>query len=91
VSPRESRFAKNQQLFREVNERIAELAGTWGDQPLGIICECANTGCTEMIEVPIDNYKRVRRSPDWFLIMPGHLVEGERVVEQHGGYDVIQV
>jgi hypothetical protein len=92
VSPREARHAKNQALFREVNERIAELAGTWwSGQHLQIICECANTGCTERLDVPLSEYQRVRTRLDLFLIMPGHLVpEAESVIEQHPGYDVIK-
>jgi hypothetical protein len=91
VSPRESRYARNQELFREVNNRIAELATKWGDQPLGIVCECANTGCSEMIQVPVEEYRRVRQSPEWFLIIPGHIVEAEQVIEQHDGYTIVTV
>ena len=91
MSPRESRYEKNQALFREVNDRIAELAAKWSDQPMGIICECAKMGCAEMLQVPVEEYRRVRRSPDWFLILPGHVAEAERVVEQHREYDVITV
>jgi hypothetical protein len=36
MSPRESRLAKNQELFRELNQRIAELAAKWRDQDMGI-------------------------------------------------------
>jgi hypothetical protein len=89
VSPRESRHARNEELFREVNDQIAELATTWGDQPIEIVCECANTGCTELIRVPVEEYRRVRQLPDCFLILPGHVVEAERVVEQHDRYDIV--
>ena len=92
MSPRESRYAKNQALFRDVNDRIAELSGTcWPGERLQIICECANTGCVDRLDVPLPAYERVRTHPDWFLIEPGHVVEGEQVIEQHEGYEIIKV
>lgn len=50
--PREARYTRNQSLFREVNERIVELADTWSVNNLDPICECANIGCTQIIQVP---------------------------------------
>ena len=93
MSPRESRYAKNQALFRKVNERIAELTGTWwADQQLQIICECANTGCVAPLDVLLADYQRVRTHPGWFLIKPGHAVsEVEQVIEQQDGYEIIKV
>jgi|SRR5579862_2822407 len=90
MSPRESRLAKNQELFRELNDRIAELAAQWRHQDMGLYCECSTTGCIEMIFVPADEYERVREQEGWFLIMPGHVVaESERVVSQHRGYEIV--
>jgi hypothetical protein len=93
MSPRESRYAKNQALYRSVNDRIATLTGNWwAGQRLLIICECANTGCAKQIDVSLADYERVRELPDWFLIKPGHVVpEVEQVIEQHEGYDIIKV
>jgi hypothetical protein len=92
MSPRASRYAKNQALFREVNERIAELSRTWwAGQRLQIICECANTGCVERFDVPLPEYERVRKHPDWFLIKPGHVTEAAQVIEQHEGYEIVKV
>jgi hypothetical protein len=91
MSPRAFRVAKNQALFREVNERIAELSKTWAGRRLQIICECANTGCVERLDVPLPDYERVRAHPDWFLIKPGHVLEAEQVIEQHEGYQIVKV
>ena len=89
--PREARFAKNQDIFREINERIVELAETWGGQEIGIVCECATMGCAEQIQVPLAVYHRVRKCPDWFLIKPGHLARDEQMIERHLGYEIIKV
>jgi len=59
---------------------------------LDIRCECANSGCTERLEVPIEEYERVRKCPGWLLIVPGHVIpHTEHVIEQHGGYDIVKV
>lgn len=88
--PREKRLAHNEVLFREVNERIAELAGGW-DHGFHILCECANTGCEERLIIPIAQYERIREHSRWFLIVPGHTVpEIEDVVERNDAYDVVE-
>ena len=92
MSPRETRYERNQSLFREVNERIVELAGTWSVRNFDLICECANTGCTEIIHVPLAEYARVRERPGWFMIAPGHVgAESEHVVERHADYEIVKV
>jgi hypothetical protein len=63
VSPREKRFDRNQEMFRIVNERIAEVAAQWGGDDLFVICECANTGCAERLDVPLDVYDAIREHP----------------------------
>ena len=88
MSPRDQRLARNEVLFREVNEHIAELAISDG---LYVLCECANTGCEEKVLVPLEIYQRVRAHPRRFLIVPGHTVaDVEDVVERHGSFDVVE-
>lgn len=93
MSPREARQSKNQAFFRSVNDRIVELAETFSvEERIEIICECANRGCIERIEVPVGEYARVRRCPEWYLITPGHTFAGdEHVVEHRAGYDIVKV
>jgi hypothetical protein len=41
--------------------------------------------------VPLDEYARVRRCPDWFLITPGHIFpDAEHVIEHHDGFDIVK-
>jgi hypothetical protein len=87
--PRVTRQARNQALFREVNERIAELLTRLDGEAStqSFICECAHTGCTDMINVPLSTYSRVRDDPTLFLIAAGHQdLSHEEVVEDHGAY-----
>jgi hypothetical protein len=46
MSSREHRRARNEFLFREVNERIEEISGDWS-HPIDFICECASEECLD--------------------------------------------
>jgi hypothetical protein len=91
MSPREERLARNEVLFREVNDRIAELGPGNPDGDFHIVCECATTGCQERLLVPITGYERIREHPRRFFVVPGHTIEDvEDVVERHGSFDVVE-
>ena len=89
----EQRAARNEALFREVNENIARLEerhGTTAPEPV-FLCECANAECTEHVSVEPDVYARVREEPRQFLVIPGHEdPQLERVVETHRGYLIVE-
>ena len=89
---REERFAKNEALFREVNERIRHLSEPWAatDELLELTCECANVGCTERILVSVELYEGVRAYANRFLVTPGHLdLEVEEIVDERGDFWVV--
>jgi hypothetical protein len=91
------RRARNEALFREVNERIVELETGLGgydrDDSLlvGFVCECPREDCNEMVEVTRDQYEAVRNKPRRFLVVPGHEDSDiAHVVERHASYLVIE-
>ena len=89
----EQRAARNEALFREVNENIARLEQRYGStatEPV-FICECSNDDCTEHVAVDEDTYRRVREHPRRFLVLPGH-VNGlvESIVETHPGDLIVE-
>jgi hypothetical protein len=80
-------------LFRQVNDRVRTLNEAF--EPLlprgDWICECADSGCVERIEMTIDEYDAIRAHPRRFPAVAGHELVGiERVVEQLGGYVVVE-
>lgn len=89
----EQRAARNEALFREVNENIARLEerhGTTVTDPV-YICECANAGCAEQLAIEPDTYRRVRQEPRRFFVRPGHEeAQLERVVERHREYLIVE-
>ena len=57
VGAREERFAANEALFREVNERVAELASHYvvSETRSGVdfTCECGRTDCSETMMMTV--------------------------------------
>jgi len=88
IELRRERAARNQSLFREVNERIEDLSS--GALFPGFVCECLSTECVEQVALTIEEYESVRSDSNRFLVLPGHEVaEVEDVVETEGRYLVV--
>jgi hypothetical protein len=95
MSPREQRAIRNEELFRQVNLRIAELQEgphnltLEGLMPL--VCECSHTGCTAPIEVDQGIFERVRQNPRQYFVAPGHEDLGvESIVERRDSYLIVE-
>lgn len=88
----EERAARNEALFREVNEQVERLAGRWDPAgSAGFVCECGNADCAEHVEVPLEEYERVRRDPRRFVVLPDHVMpELEHVVERASHYAIVE-
>jgi hypothetical protein len=81
--------ARNQALWREVNERIGAVAET--SRHMEFLCECADLDCTETLNLTVAEYERLRSSPVRFPIAIGHdFCEVENVVEENERYGVVQ-
>ena len=95
LDERYARQARNEALFREVNERIAllgENAQAWSpDGTVEFLCECGDDGgCGQRVQVPVDVYERVRAQDDRFVVRPGHETpEIEDAVEWGDMYVVV--
>jgi hypothetical protein len=90
----EERIARNDATFREANERIEAVAEENAlSEPVPFICECAELRCTELVRLPLDEYRYVRSNPRWFINVPGHEVEMRGagiVVEERDEYLVVE-
>ncbi len=81
--------AKNELMFREVNERIRNLASE--EASLGILCECGSAECTATLEIDRKVYEQVRSKAREFVVLPGHeMLERERMVGQREGYLIVE-
>jgi hypothetical protein len=81
-----------QSLFREVNERIDELAESLDlQEEMTIFCECASAKCHEQIILTEAEYEKLRRIPTHFAVLPGHDIPAvERVVETNERYAIVE-
>jgi hypothetical protein len=83
---------QRQSLFRDVNERIEELAETFDlKDELLVLCECGSVECDVRIALSEEAYERLRRIPTHFAVAAGHEIPAvERVVERSAGYVVVE-
>lgn len=87
------RLGRNQLVFREVNERIREVAGKFGVLSAAMfVCECSQGDCMEAIDLELEEYDALRTHPGTFLVTPGHeAVQHEKVVVNGRRYNVVAV
>jgi hypothetical protein len=71
VSLSDERTARNEILFREINERLDEMAVPWA-KTTDYLCECSELTCSKTIELTTDEYERVRAQATVFVVVPGH-------------------
>lgn len=79
-------------IFREVNERIAEITGMWHwEDKQGYLCECAATQCTESVWLTRGQYESIRATPGRFVLVPGHEpAQSARDPESHGDFVAVE-
>jgi hypothetical protein len=89
----QKRLARNEALFREVNERIREISDNFGDDDgtHPFLCECSDPGCTEKVVLTRAEYQEVRSDPTRFAVAKGHVLpEIESVVERAHDHVVVE-
>jgi hypothetical protein len=86
------RKARNEAVFREVNERIEEVARDF-EVPgqASFVCECGDVDCTEMVSMTLREYNDLRTNRRRFAILPGHEDPSvERVVARTPRFFVVE-
>ena len=89
--------ARNEELFRTVNEKIEAVSQTVPatDPNMEFLCECDDLECQGKVKATRTEYESVRAAPTRFLVLPDHsdptvehvVLSNERfgVVEKVGG------
>ena len=86
------RAARNQSMFRQVNERLELLGAALGSVTEGasFSCECARTDCLEELTLTLEEYERIRASSVRFVVAHGHVLPTVEVgVEKTDGVTVV--
>jgi len=90
----EARRAKNENLFRRINdgiEEVVEHSRTVHSSPVAFVCECSRSDCTTALELTLEEYKGVRHNGHRFLVAPGHAdPKVERVVDENQRFVVVE-
>ncbi len=87
----EERRATTEALFRDVNERIAEVVSGFDGARSEFVCECADPLCVRRIAASLADYEHVRSDGTTFLVAPGHeQLDLERVVARRPGFSVVE-
>lgn len=95
MGAREERLARNEAIFREVNERTRSLQDRFGpEDPTTsyeeFLCECGDQLCVERVKLTVAEYESVRAESTQFVVRPGHSVPRvERVVLENDRYLVV--
>jgi hypothetical protein len=83
VDPPDRRLARNEALFREVNESVRTLADGNGSESAyeDYFCECADVDCTIRVKLTNSEYEIARSEGNRFIVACGHERRGvERIV-----------
>jgi hypothetical protein len=95
MSGRQERQELNQRMFRAANERMEEIIeGLGGQVPYGTVipflCECADEECRGRINIDSSEYMGIHLDRDLYIVLRDHpTIDGENVVEQEDGYDIV--
>jgi hypothetical protein len=96
VSARDERLAGNEALFREVNERVAEVASHFVEvethtEQVDFTCECGRADCAEPIRMTLVEYEAIRAESTHFGVVPEHeQPEIESVIRRFPTYFVVE-
>lgn len=92
MEERDRRIGLNESVFREINERIEEVATTFAARDvLDLICECGDASCTSRIQMTLDDYEKLRSDATTFAVVSGHeVLDIEEIVAQHKTYKVVR-
>ncbi|MFL5845249.1 MAG: hypothetical protein ACJ762_11185 [Solirubrobacteraceae bacterium] len=86
VSTRDERLARNETEFRTANEAMPTPTRTQANY----FCECSDRDCTAFVAISADEYRRVRRDPMQFVVVPGHeRLDIETVVESDERFRIV--
>ena len=85
------RLARNEAVYRDVNEQIDALNSLGPALPrFPIVCECASEGCAQTLTIEHRLYEAVRAHPERFIVKAGHVAPTvDEVVEDLGELVVV--
>jgi hypothetical protein len=91
MSDRADRLARNEAMFRSVNERVEEVVQPGPTEPIDFLCECGDAECVEKISLTRAEYESVRTDGAQFVVVAGHEIPAiESVVRRADRFLVVR-
>jgi hypothetical protein len=91
---RTARLLKNEETFREYNNRRLQREPVSPDddvEGIPFVCECGDFNCVQALVVTAADFVVAHSAPHRFMVLPGHVFNDvERVVERRDGFDVVE-
>jgi hypothetical protein len=87
------RLEKNQESFRNANQRLGNIVSdkVGRQETIPFLCECADGECLDVVSVSLIEYEKIHSHPDRYLIVRGHPTSpGESMLEERDGYWIVQ-
>jgi hypothetical protein len=91
--PGRERCAENQYRFNAANNRLRDLVAgrVRAEQRIPFLCECADDGCLETVELDLTEYQHLHENEHVFVIVPGHpRVEDEVVLQREDRFEQVE-
>jgi hypothetical protein len=87
---RRERLLKNEQTFRDYNNRRVAFEDETAD-PVPFVCECGDRTCIEAVELTVDEYTLAHSAPNLFTVKPEHVYpEVERITETGDRFWIVE-
>ena len=85
------RAARNQALFRAINEELKVATHALEPGTFTIACECADPTCVDTLEFDVGQYAQIRAQPTHFIVLTGHVyAEVERVIFEDARFQIVE-
>jgi hypothetical protein len=91
---RNARLVKNEEAFRQYNNRRMQLEPVEpddDDELIPFVCECGDLDCVQGLIATAEQFSEAHSAPNRFIVLPGHVFpEVESVVARHDGFEVVE-
>src|SRR5437763_17193504 len=91
---RTARLIKNEEAFREYNNRRMQREPVSPDddvEGIPFVCECGAFNCVQALVVTAADFVAAHSAANRFMVLPGHVfADVERVVEHHDGHEAVE-
>jgi hypothetical protein len=90
---RRERLRKNEQTFRDYNNRRVafEEESAAAGELVPFVCECGDRTCIEAVELTVDEYTSAHSAPNLFTVKPEHVYpQVERITETADRFWVVE-